>query len=147
MFKRILVPVDGDDLPDRAVQAALYVASRFGASITGFLVEASVQSPLRPKGLRLVQGDQDWQERASMEGDQSAMARLARMTESAGVAFDTFYVPGGHSGQEVLRASQTSGCDLILMASQGQGAFGEFLFGSETRAILAQSQLSMMIVK
>ena len=39
-----------------------------------------------------------------------------------------------------------AGCDLILMVTHGRGAFGEFLYGSQTKAVLAGSKLPLLVL-
>jgi nucleotide-binding universal stress UspA family protein len=36
---------------------------------------------------------------------------------------------------------------MIIMAAHGRGAFGEFLFGSETKAILAGCNLPLLVLR
>nr|MCU0967128.1 universal stress protein [Burkholderiaceae bacterium] len=38
------------------------------------------------------------------------------------------------------------GCDMIVMVTHGRGAFGEFLFGSQTKAVLAGSSLPLLVL-
>ncbi|MCL4698291.1 MAG: universal stress protein, partial [Burkholderiaceae bacterium] len=51
MFKHLLVPVDGSDLTDRAIQASVELAQQLGAAITGFVAEPL--SPLPTPGRQL----------------------------------------------------------------------------------------------
>jgi nucleotide-binding universal stress UspA family protein len=37
-------------------------------------------------------------------------------------------------------------CDLIVMVTHGRGAFGEMLFGSHTKNVLARSLLPLLVL-
>ena len=39
-YKKLLVPVDGTDVSERAMQQGIALARQLGAAITGFVVEA-----------------------------------------------------------------------------------------------------------
>jgi len=46
MFKRLLVPVDGSPLTERAMEVSIALAKQLGATITGFVAEPL--PPARP---------------------------------------------------------------------------------------------------
>jgi nucleotide-binding universal stress UspA family protein len=46
----------------------------------------------------------------------------------------------------IIEAAESQGCDLIMMVTHGRGPFGEFLFGSQTKAVLAASKLPLLIM-
>jgi nucleotide-binding universal stress UspA family protein len=35
---------------------------------------------------------------------------------------------------------------MIVMVTHGRGAFGEFLFGSQTKAVLADSRIPLLVL-
>jgi len=45
-----------------------------------------------------------------------------------------------------VAAAESRGCDMIVMVTHGRGAFGEFLFGSQTKAVLAGSKLPLLVL-
>ena len=49
MYKRILVPVDGNELTDRAIEASIELAQQLGAAITGFVAEPLLPVPPGPR--------------------------------------------------------------------------------------------------
>jgi nucleotide-binding universal stress UspA family protein len=46
----------------------------------------------------------------------------------------------------IIAKAEARGCDLIVMVTHGRGAFGEFLFGSQTKAVLAGSKLPLLVL-
>jgi nucleotide-binding universal stress UspA family protein len=49
MYKRILVPVDGSDLADRAIPASLELARQLGATVIGYVAEPMPPIPSSPR--------------------------------------------------------------------------------------------------
>ena len=46
----------------------------------------------------------------------------------------------------IAEAAAESGCDLIVMATHGRGVFGELLFGSHTKAVLARCKVPLLVL-
>ena len=59
MYKKLLVPVDGGDLTDRAMTQSIALARQLGASITAFVVEPDM--PLPNVGTRLLLLDEPFE--------------------------------------------------------------------------------------
>ena len=74
------------------------------------------------------------------------LARFEKLAGEAGVVFEAHLVSQATTEPAVLAAAWALRCDLIVLAVQGRGAFGEFLFGSQTKALLAGSGMALLIV-
>jgi nucleotide-binding universal stress UspA family protein len=147
MYKRLLVPIDGGELSDHAVQASIDLALQLGASITGFVAEKV--SPLSA-GRRRRDADEEVvgtnEAMASTQASQTLKHFEARARD-AGVPFEGFHFQATRVSRAIIDAAESRGCDLILMVTHGRGAFGEFLYGSETKAVLADCKLPLLILK
>ena len=147
MYKRLLVPIDGGELSDRAIQASIDLAVQLGASITGFVAE---KAPPLAAGRR--QRDSGEAALVAQEALTSAQAsQVLQQFEAraidAGVPFEAFRLRATRVSRAIIEAAESRGCDLILMVTHGRGAFGEFLYGSETKAVLADCKLPLLILK
>ena len=146
MFKHLLVPVDGSDLSDRAMQASVKLAGQLGASITGFVAEP-VHPPMsdsRPPPLWVV--DAHAHDALAAAHANPVLQKFAALATAAGVPFEGFYDQMPRVDQAIIHAAESRGCDLIVMVTHGRGAFGEFLFGSQTKAVLAGSKLPLLVL-
>ena len=146
MYKRILVPVDGSELSDRAIQASVDLACQLGAAITGFVAEPL--SPV-PAGLRtptLLQQEMDEHDAMTAGHAREVLARFEACAREAGVPFEGYYDHVPRIDRAIVAAAEARGCDMILMVTHGRGAFGEFLFGSQTKAVLASSKLPLLVL-
>ena len=65
---------------------------------------------------------------------------------ATGVACSAVIEQGSRSDKALMAAAEACGCDLMLMVSTGRGAFGEALFGSQTKAVLAGCRLPMLLL-
>jgi nucleotide-binding universal stress UspA family protein len=147
MFKRILVPVDDSELSERAIQASLSLARQLGAAVTGFVAE-----PLPPLGsgpLPRSQMPHDTQEHETLTAEQAQLIlqHFRACAQDAGVPFDAYHDQVPRISTAIIAAAEARGCDMIIMAAHGRGAFGEFLFGSETKAILAGCNLPLLVLR
>jgi nucleotide-binding universal stress UspA family protein len=145
MYKRLLVPVDGGTLTERAIQASLELATQLGASIVGFVV-----APLPPASQRsgaLSDPDDADDEITTAASAHKALAHFKRRAQDANVPYEGFYLEAARVDRAIIEAAESHGCDMIVMVTHGRGAFGEFLYGSQTKAVLAGSKLPMLILK
>jgi nucleotide-binding universal stress UspA family protein len=143
---RILVPIDGTEVTDRAIDASVGLAGQLGASIVGFV--ALPQAPPAPA----------WQPQGVPEGDaeepdgiteaiaRPLLARFEAVARAANVPFEGVFDRVPHIDRAIIAAAESHGCDLIIMVTHGRGAFGEFLFGSQTKAVLAGSDLPLLVL-
>jgi nucleotide-binding universal stress UspA family protein len=67
------------------------------------------------------------------------LGRFETEAKAAGVPFDGYHDQVARIDRAIVEAAEARGCDLIVMVTHGRGAFGEFLFGSHTKAVLAGS--------
>lgn len=145
-YQHLLVPIDGSDLTDKAIQASVDLAKQLGAKITAFVAEPLPHLPTNPraKGLldrTLAKHDADIQAHAG-----PLLARFETAAGAAGVAFNGVYdqVPG--IDHAIVAAAETHGCDMIVMVTSGRGSLGEFLFGSHTKAVMANTRLPLLVL-
>jgi len=147
MFKRILVPVDGTEPTEQVVNASIELARQLQASITCFVTEPASPSELVPRrGFPVVE--------EAVEHAPETLARAHRLLRqfqdragAAGVACSVVFDHGSRSDKALMAAAESCGCDLMLMVSTGRGVFGEPLFGSQTKAVLAGCQLPMLMLR
>lgn len=144
MFKKILVPSDGSELSDKAVEGALALAKPLGASLVAITVvepySYSNLSEYRPESV----DDYDGRMKAV------AVERLARVeaaAQAAGVAVETFTVKSFSPFEAIIAAVAEHQCDVIVMASHGRKGLAAVLLGSETQKVLTHSTVPVMVYR
>ncbi len=146
MYKRLLVPVDGSDLSDRAMHESVALARQLGAAITGFIAEPMqpALSETRPHSL-WVEDVKEHEARTEAHARQ-VLGRFEEAARAAGVPFTGVHDHVPRIDKAIIAVAEAQGCDMIVMVTHGRGAFGEFLFGSHTKAVLAGSKLPLLVL-
>lgn len=147
MYQRLLVPVDGSELSDRAMTASLALAKPLGATVVGFVAEplmAALSGPSQPS-LRddPIEGHDAMTEAHARE----VLSRFEAQALAVGVAFEGHHDQVPNVDRAIVAAAESHRCDLIVMVTHGRGAFGEFIFGSHTKAVLAGSKLPLLVLR
>jgi nucleotide-binding universal stress UspA family protein len=146
MFKHLLVPVDGRDLTDRAITCSVALARQLGASITGFVAEPLLPLPSPGQTASRVRNEALEHDAITANHAQSILQRFEQHAREAGVAFRGRHTQAPRVDKAIVAEAEEQGCDMIVMVTHGRGAFGEFLFGSQTKAVLAGSKLPLLVL-
>lgn len=146
MFKHLLLPTDGSQLSEAAIQKSIQFAKEIQAKVTGvhvipeFHVLLTYQPVMREATKE--QFDKDSQAQAA-----KFLAVIESAAKEAGVACDTAYVLSDYPHEEIIKMAEDKGCDLIAMASHGRKGVRGFLLGSETQKVLAHSQVPVLVFR
>jgi nucleotide-binding universal stress UspA family protein len=146
MYKRLLVPVDGGELTERAMTQSIALARQLGASITAFVVEPDM--PLPNAGTQPVAYRRQMSAHEART-DTHALELLSQFGEraqAAGVAFSGRHARTDQVDIAIARAAADLECDMIVMATHGRGMFGELLFGSHTKSVLAKITVPLLVL-
>lgn len=148
MYHKLLVPVDHGELSDRAMRAGLDLARQLGkVSVIGFVVEPL--SPGPQVGTTLAEYARANEEHVART-DAAARAVLTRfegLAAEAGVEFHGLHAQSNSIDQAIVETARAEGVDMIVMVTHGRGIFGELLFGSHSKAVLAQTDLPVLILR
>lgn len=147
MFKHLLVPTDGSELSDGAVERAVAFAREAGARITFFYAkpdfpvsfygEGALVDPMTPERFA---------EMAEMQA-QEILAKSVRESKASGVECDTITEVSDTPYEAIIKAADERGCDLIFMASHGRRGLTGLLLGSETQKVLTHSDIPVLVYR
>lgn len=146
MYRNLLVPIDGSDLTDRAITASLDLAKQLGASVTGFVAEPMAPLPTPGRPAALIRQDMNEHQAFSEAHAKELLGRFEQKARDAGVGFTGRYAQVSRIAEAIVDEAEVAGCDMIVMVTHGRGAFGEFLFGSQTKAVLAGSKKPLLVL-
>jgi nucleotide-binding universal stress UspA family protein len=146
MYRKLLVPVDGGELTDRAMAQSIELARQLGASIMAFVVEPDM--PLPNAGTRPVAYQRQMGEHETRTDTHAldVLSRFGERARAAGVEFSGRHARTDAVDSAIARAASDLECDMIVMATHGRGIFGELLFGSHTKNVLAKSTLPLLVL-
>jgi len=146
MFKQLLVPVDGAELTSQAVSQAVELARQLGAGITGFVVEALPALPGMGTHLASYHREVQSHEARTETHARDVLGRFEAAAKAAGVAFSGQFERNDDVAAAIAGAVARYGCDMVVMATHGRGAFGEMLFGSQTKRVMALTRSPLLIL-
>ena len=147
MFKNILLPTDGSQLAQKAVALGIELAKAVGAKVTGFFA-APPATPIvyrhhLPVGL--VQPGEHEQLIAKAAADY--LGFIEQTAKQAGVSFETMHETDDYPADAILKIAARKGCDLIVMATHGEGGMRGVLIGSVAQKVLNQSKIPVMTLR
>lgn len=145
MFKHILLPTDGSELSAVAVQQGVRFAKSIGASVTGLCVMPLHHSFFYHEKIRQEALDEVAQQ--FKEQAQTYLSEVEKSAKEAGVACEVMYERNDSPYEAIIRAAETKGCDLIMMASHGRRGVEALLLGSETQKVLTHSRIPVLVYR
>jgi nucleotide-binding universal stress UspA family protein len=131
MYERLLVPIDGGVLAERAFGASIELARKLGASIVGFIAE-----PYGEAG----------SDSAAQQHSQQVLSRFEQLAREAGVPFSGAATQAIKVSEAILDAARQHGCDTIVMVTQGRSDLSALLWGSNTRQVMAHTTLPVLVL-
>jgi len=138
-FTNVLVPVDGSDGAEKALDCALSIGAALGARLTALAVEGKL--PAYAASLGEV-------EEVKLEKDQffhGVLERARAQAESRGVALHTDLVPG-HAAEVITHYARAHGHDLIVIGHRGH-FLGDYLLGSTADRVAHHAHCPVMVVR
>jgi nucleotide-binding universal stress UspA family protein len=146
MYEHLLVPVDGSELSERAMHDSIALAKRLNAAITGFVAEPDTSLPAVGRHPSVVLRENEQAEAAAASHAHHVLGQFRARAAEAGVTFHGHFARASHVDEAIVKAAEQYHCDLIVMVTHGRGAFGELLFGSHTKSVLARSKLPLLVL-
>lgn len=139
MFKKILVPLDGSQLSQRALEPALATGKHTGAEL--LLVRTPVVDTLSFAAT----------EAKHAEARNDALVYLetiCKSNEQPDLHIHTRLIEGDAAGAIVDTAlSEQYGTDLIVMATHGRTGLKRWVYGSVTVKMLRSVNCSMLVIR
>ncbi|KNH26928.1 hypothetical protein ACS77_12235 [Pseudomonas syringae] len=142
---KILVAVDGSEHSERAVRYLIGLiqdGGLLGGSVEVHLV--NVQPLLPTRIAQDMAGDEldRYYDEKSAEDLQKAIALL----QQEGIAF-TIHMLQGDAASKIIAASQSLGCDSIILGSHGNGFLAGIFLGSVAAKVVQLSNIPITLVK
>ncbi len=148
MYKHILIPTDGSETAEKAVQSGLDFAREARAKVTWFTALPEYELPSQAAILshqEVVTPDEH--ARRSRDKAEALLAPLAARARQAGVECDSDFAQSDHPHQAIIEAAKRHGCDLIFMASHGRSGLSALVHGSETSGVLTHCSIPTLVYR
>lgn len=147
MFKHFLVPTDGSELSERAVQKAVAMARETGARLTFFFAHPDQESSVYGEAALLRALDPQALQEEMDRRAQGVLTHARDLAESSGVASQSVTAVSDEPYAAIIAAAEAHDCDLILMASHGHRGVKGLLLGSQTQKVLTHSKFPVLVLR
>jgi nucleotide-binding universal stress UspA family protein len=138
----MLVPVDGSENSFRALEQAIFLATKIQeAKITVVYIIEDLPSLYiySPKIMEKL--------RADYEGEYTKiLERCKEMDNKSGININTVLLEGDPASK-IIGYSEMEKFDLIIIGSRGMGKFKEMIIGSVSNKVLHHAKCSVMLVR
>ncbi|MFM7648382.1 MAG: universal stress protein [Cyanobium sp.] len=146
-YRHILVPTDGSEISERAVEQAVSLAAALGARLRLLHVQVSFPISLVGVGELVEPSTVDALLAATQQRSETNLGEAMARAAAAGVEAEQSLLVNPQPHQAILEEARTHGCDLIVMASHGRRGLEGLLIGSETQRVLTQSSCPVLVVR
>ena len=147
--KQFLIPLDGSDLSENAIEPALALAEAFGARV----ILAHIQDTRTPNPYgnikEIAAVDDGFAELVMLDfyrRGEHYLEKLAARYKAYNVEIDVSY-GSGNPAKHIVDLAATDHCDLIAMNTHGRTGAKRFRYGSVTEKVLRNSDQAMLIVR
>jgi nucleotide-binding universal stress UspA family protein len=145
MFKHVLLPTDGSNLSQAAIQKGVQFAKSMTAKITGISVMPEQRYYLYQTDIT-VQVKEETAKQHSLQANRN-LSVIEKAAKEAGVPCETLCEISDHPYETIIRVAEQKGCDLIMMASHGRRGVKGLLLGSETQKVLTHSKIPVLVYR
>jgi nucleotide-binding universal stress UspA family protein len=146
MFKKLLIPIDGSELALRAAAMGVGLAKEVGAevvflhAIVPYIPPYTAEYDLDGRATALI-------EKAAAETSVDMLKAAEDVAKKDGVKCSTLSELNSRPEVLIDRIAKKLGCDLIVIATHGRGAFGRFFMGSVTTRLLPIASVPVLVYR
>jgi nucleotide-binding universal stress UspA family protein len=153
MIKKILVPIDGSESADKALNLALDIARKYKAEVEILHVIPPISATLTPypvmSGSPTLSPNwiDDYYKEAQVES-RKMLTEAMKLAQSK--AEDLKIKPKldkGRPSDIIVAEAEDEDFDLIVMGSRGLGGIKEYILGSVSNQVVHESKSPILIVK
>jgi nucleotide-binding universal stress UspA family protein len=144
MFKHILIPADGSDNAQRAIDKAIGLALAFKSQVTAIYVIDPYA--FTGAGTDFAYGHVEYLSAATTEGN-LALQVAKDAFQAVGIDLTTTLVEGHTIYKGILETATQIGADLIVMGSHGRKGLEKLILGSVTSQVLSHAHLPVLVVR
>ena len=139
MFNKILAAIDGSAASEKALAAAVDLATHYQAELIALSVAEM------PEVVAMVDEVDELRQSADNYFRKIGEAAV-EYARSRGVKLRNVVVRG-HAANEITRYAEAEGIDLIVMGQQGHSRIARFFLGSTSDRVSEHCHCTVMIVK
>jgi nucleotide-binding universal stress UspA family protein len=140
MYKKILVPLDGSELAEKALDHAKKLAETFDAEIILFQVVAFLPIYGEPELTSFIVDEKQ------KEAAERYLTTCAEELKRRGFKVTAKVKTGMQVAAEIIDFAKESGVDLILMCTHGHSGITLWVLGSVARKVLTRAETPILLI-
>lgn len=145
MYRRILMPTDGSELSQKAIEHGVALAKSINAKATAITVSMPFHTLAVVPSMIIDTREQYEKRMANLAAKYLNAAKDA--AAAAGVSCDMVHVEHDHPYLAIIDTAARKSCDLIVMASHGRRGISAIVLGSETVKVLTHSSIPVLVYR
>jgi nucleotide-binding universal stress UspA family protein len=142
MYQKILAPLDGSELAERALEHIKIVTE--GSRASKVVLLQVIPWPAHPAHTLSDELIRSEGEKAEA-GARDYLTRVADSLKADGIAVETDIVHGGPA-EEILDYATQNKVDLIVMSTHGRSGVSRWVFGSVAERVLRHSATPVLVI-
>jgi nucleotide-binding universal stress UspA family protein len=147
MYDDILVPTDGSETAEAAVDQAVDLAEKYGATVHALYVvdvDATNLALGTEQVERVRRGDLDEMPEVKAKADE-ATGYVADAAAERGIAVEE-HVTAGSPARAIRKFVEDNDVDLVVMGSHGRSGLSRVVLGSVAEKVLRRTRLPVLVV-
>lgn len=142
MYKKILVPLDGSPLAEKALDHAVRMARAFDSEIILFEVVHFMPIYGSPELVAPLLVDEKQKELA-----EKYLAKVAREIEAKGVKVRSLVKTGQQVAIEIIDFAKENRVDMIIMSTHGRSGISRWVLGSTAHKVLTRAETPILLLR
>jgi nucleotide-binding universal stress UspA family protein len=142
MYRKILVPLDGSPLAEKALDQAIKLAKVFDSEIILFQVVHFMPIYGSPELVAPLIVDEKQKEYA-----EKYMAKITRETEDKGLKVRSVVKTGQQVAVEIIDFAKENGVELIIMCTRGRSGISRWVLGSTAHKVLVRAETPILLLR
>lgn len=139
MYRKLLIALDGSPSSEHALGRALVIAKTQGAALIAVYVQRLPEAPT----LRI---EVEHRMARTEDEDRVLLHHAVQRAKEEGVDIQAELLYG-HPADQILRAAEQHGVDLIVTGRRGRSGIHRFRMGSVSEAVSRHAEVDVLIVK
>jgi len=145
-MKKILVPIDGSPVSQKAAEQAVEIAKRYGSDITFItIVDTRGMYTYDIGGIISIPFNYPQITSELIEFHTKILDAFTSKIDLEGIAVEKIVLHGEPS-EEILKYANQANCDFIVMGRRGFSKIKRFFVGSVTQRVISDSPCPVLIV-
>lgn len=145
MFSKIVIPTDGSELSEKAIDQGLELAKLAGGAVTIVRV-TSPPAPIVVEGIA-IPVPVDTIRADVAERIRTYFDTIHAQAKAKGVTLTCKHLENSQPWRAIVDAANEVKASLIVMASHGRSGVAAVLIGSETNKVLTHSKIPVLVVR